>query len=71
MKLRKFIPAIIIISLITLNVLAFYISKSYFTKTGNDIEVEEMSESEQGEANTYKILSWTYEFFKSFRSSPK
>lgn len=58
---------LLIVALITLNIFAYRVTKTYFTKTGYQ-EVEELTESNQSKDNSFHLLSWTYELFKSFRN---
>jgi hypothetical protein len=65
--LNKLIPMLLIVGLISLNIVAYSVSKSYFKPKDNPIEVEELSDTEQGDFEHHKLLSWTYELLKSFR----
>jgi len=69
-KLKKLIPLLLILTLLGLNLFAYNMTKSYFSNAGVQ-EVEELTDAEQGENNSFKLLSWTYELFKSFSNPDK
>lgn len=67
--IKRLTPVWVVVFLITLNFFAYQYSKNYFTSENKGIEVEEMTESEQGDFESNRFLIWTYEFFKSFRKA--
>lgn len=69
-KFKRLIPLFLILSLLSLNLFAYNVTKTYFSNAGIQ-EVEELTDAEQGENNSFKLLSWTYELFKSFSNSDK
>jgi hypothetical protein len=67
-KSRRLLPVLLVLLLLGLNLLAYKTTKSYFNRN-NVQEVEELTTFEQGEQNSFKLLSWTFELFKSFRNT--
>jgi hypothetical protein len=70
MKNKTQIKSILIIAfLVVFNIGGYWVGKTYFSKnTGEEVEALNPS-SYETQNNELKILSWTYELFKSFRES--